>query len=291
MNADELERSLINLLRRWDAQDFGRIQPARNKPVDLTTARSADDPLEVPIQGEYMFADDDTTGKIYVRFGDKDSHRFPVQTGFTISNIDFKRVYLDWPAQTGKAVNLVYGVGARVAPPNIIGNISQIGSIASPVDVRSNIVGPALAGNAFASSDNQAGVASNYGQIFLVNFSTTHRCIVTAMGPAHQGSTFLALARISGTAAAVTSVLSAGSFAWAAHVNQGQSANARIYTGAHTSLIGNEFHRNRTTGVQEVEFLSNGNVVILPPDSAVGIAASAVNTAMGANFMWYEEPL
>lgn len=290
MNNDELERSLINLLRRWDSQDFGRIQPARNKPVDLTTARSADDPLEVPIQGEYMFADDDTTGKIYVRFGDKDSHRFPVQTGFTISNIDFKRVYLDWPAQTGKAVNLVYGVGARVAPPNIIGNISQIGSIASPVDVQSSFLSAAIAGEAFLAMNIANGVASEYSQVFLLNEGATHNVIVTSISITFAGASYSCYLQNAGTAASITTPLAAGSDGWAAHVNQGQSANAKLYQGSHTSLIGNTLARSYLPYPPN-EFLTNGNVIVLPPGTGVGVACTAVNTTIAANFMWHEEAL
>ena len=287
MNTDELERSLINLLRRWDSQDFGRIQPARNKPVDLTTARSADDPLEVPIQGEYMFADDDTTGKIYVRFGDKDSHRFPVQTGFTISNIDFKRVYLDWPAQTGKAVNLVYGVGARVAPPNIIGNISQIGSIANPVFIQHDQERFARAGSAWAATVEMAAVASEYSGAFLVNTSSDKLLIVHSVQAFHAGSTFNVRLRKVIESAAVANLAStqAGTNLY---IDQPSSTAGIVYYGSHTANLGNPMSQSRSNE-RAVEMLPRGVVAVVPPDKSIGVQNPGVNLAMGASFFWSEE--
>lgn len=115
----------------FDEVDYGRIEPFRPHVVRLDTAQDKDNPLEVPIAGTFIYVDDDTDGKVYIRFNDDDAARIPVSAGFSASGLLFRRVYLDWEAQSGKTVNIVYGSGVSFTPTN---DISNIGSILSPVE-------------------------------------------------------------------------------------------------------------------------------------------------------------
>ncbi|MDH5354846.1 MAG: hypothetical protein OEY09_10425 [Gammaproteobacteria bacterium] len=116
---------------QYDKADQGRLTEFEGHTETLDIAVTANQPKEVLLQGRFIYVDDDTDGKVYIRFNDKHSHRFPIQAGAVYKNIIFKRVFLDWEAQPGKKINIVYGQDANFAPTNDINNIGQVGSIAS----------------------------------------------------------------------------------------------------------------------------------------------------------------
>ena len=118
---------------RFDAVDQGRIEPIRAWPtLALDVAQSSDAPLRLPIAGTALYLTSDSTGKIYLRFNDKDAARIPAQGDFAISNMLYRAVSVDWAAQAGKVAQIVYGTGLQVAPSN---DISSIGMIINPVQV------------------------------------------------------------------------------------------------------------------------------------------------------------
>ncbi len=119
-------------LRQFDEVDQGRVNPFRDRTISLETAVSKDRPLELPFSGTFLYFNDDTSGKVYVRFNDMDSARVPCQAGFSVGGFPYRRIFLDWEAQAGKIAVPVYGVGATFNPTN---DINNIGSILSPVDV------------------------------------------------------------------------------------------------------------------------------------------------------------
>ncbi|NIR58941.1 MAG: hypothetical protein GWO02_05185 [Gammaproteobacteria bacterium] len=116
----------------FEALDHGRLQPFRKLPLALDSAQPQSSPLEVELKGTFLYLDDDTTGKVYVRFNDRDSARIPVQAGFA-AKVAYARLFLDWTAQSGLVANIVHGFGIEFAPTNDIANIGTLGSIASPV--------------------------------------------------------------------------------------------------------------------------------------------------------------
>lgn len=116
-------------MRSFDDVDYGRVEPFRVRPVLLDTARAQDVPLELDLAGTFLYLDDDTTGQVYVRFNSEDAARIPVKAGFSVSGIQYRRIYLDWTAQAGKRVNLVYGAEAQFTPTNDIANLGRVDAL------------------------------------------------------------------------------------------------------------------------------------------------------------------
>lgn len=120
--------------------DYGRVEPFRAKPVLLDTAVSKNEPIELPLSGEFLYLDDDSTGSMYVRFNSADAARIPVKAGFSVSSILYRRVFLDWEPQPGKVVNLIYGTGATFTPTNDIANLGRVSAVGQIESVK--IVAP-----------------------------------------------------------------------------------------------------------------------------------------------------
>ena len=151
----------------YDQADYGRKTEFEDYPsIDLSIAQSAAQPLELDLHGRFIYLDDDTTGKVYIRFNDKNSHRFPLQAGAKYDNLVFNRVYLDWEAQAGKIVNIVYGQDANFTPTNDINNINQVGELlALPADhYRRSVLK-----DTFMSYAGYGPLAANYSVLQLWN--------------------------------------------------------------------------------------------------------------------------
>lgn len=103
--------------RTWDAAFDGRVSWARRIQLTLDPARSSSDPFELPVQGDFIHCDNDSTGKVYVRFNGREGNdRLPVAQGTTVSGFPIERLWVDWTQQPGAVVNLWYGLDARMAP-------------------------------------------------------------------------------------------------------------------------------------------------------------------------------
>lgn len=117
------------MLDNYDQVDYGRVEPFRKKPLLLDVARSQELPLEVDLAGTFLYLDDDTTGKVYIRFNSEDAARIPVSAGFSVSGILYRRIFLDWDAQAGEVINLVYGSGVEFTPTNDIANLGIVSKV------------------------------------------------------------------------------------------------------------------------------------------------------------------
>lgn len=110
----------MNNDKRFDDIDYGRVESYRVRTVSLDNATSALTPLEIPLAGTFVYIDDDSDGKVYIRLNDKNDYAFPAESGFSFSNLKYRRMYLHWGAQPGKKVNIVYGFDAAFAPTNAL---------------------------------------------------------------------------------------------------------------------------------------------------------------------------
>jgi hypothetical protein len=103
--------------RLFDSVDAGRIQPVRRLRLGLDTAQSVAIPLEIGVAGSFIYVDNDSTGKVYLRFNEQlTDDRMPAQAGFSVDGFPIRSVYVDWTAQIGKVVNLWYGLDGRISP-------------------------------------------------------------------------------------------------------------------------------------------------------------------------------
>ena len=166
-----LADAILETVRRFDAVDLGRVKADHETVLALDTARSQGDPEEFFFQGNYLYCDDDTTGTIYVRFGDKDAPRWKLSSAAGIFGKDYQRVFIDHVAQAGKTASIKWGLGTGITPPTLVGNIGSVQSILDPVEIsRFNDVA-ALQGKIFQSSRTVGATSSNYSHAALVNQS------------------------------------------------------------------------------------------------------------------------
>lgn len=112
----------------FDAFDHGRIEPIRAWPaVALDTARDAADPVELEgLSGTMLWVSGDSTGQAHIRINDKNGARLPLSAHTVLSGVPMRRVFMDWAAQAGKSITLLYGTGVQVAPGNDVANIQRV---------------------------------------------------------------------------------------------------------------------------------------------------------------------
>lgn len=283
----DLIAALVETVRRFDTVDRGRTQPLRQRVIALDAARSSDSPFELPLQGNFIYADDDTDGKLYVRLGDEEAPRIPVGPGFVLAGIDFRRVYLDWDAQAGKSVNLVYGIGANLQPPTIVGNINSIGSIASPVDVTEYALRKVLAGEAYSMGTAVAANATEYTVLGIANQSADKNLIMLSARAVYYGTA--AAVAIYENTEAVLETFPGSTAGRPLILGQAASSNADLWAGR-TSTAGDRGTRiadGYISANQSFDFCAKAPIVV-PPDKAIIIASLAVNMAMQATFTWVE---
>lgn len=119
----------------FDDQDYGRQELLRGRTLDLSTARSALDPLEMRLPGRFVWFTNDSDGQVNLRFNDRESLSVPAAANFFVEAIAgavINRVYLDWSAQAGKQVVIAHGTDLRLRPSN---DVQNVGQIVAPVDV------------------------------------------------------------------------------------------------------------------------------------------------------------
>lgn len=283
----DLVAALVETVRRFDTSDRGRTQPLRQRVLALDTARAESTPLELPLQGNFLYADDDTDGKLYVRLGDEEAPRIPVGPGFVIGGLDFRRVYLDWSAQPGKVVNLVYGIGANLQPPTIVGNINSIGSIASAVDITDYALRKVLAGEVYSIGTGVNAVVSQYGVIGLVNQSADKNLVVLSARAGYTGD-YAAVHLFANTEAVLETF--PGSTAGVSHfIGNAASAVGDIWAGqtATANDRGTMMTRGYVSPNLFTEFCDKAPIIV-PPDKGLALATGGTELAFAGSFTWVE---
>ncbi len=94
----------------------GVLQPTANilsRQIDLTTAQLS---LELDFQGDFLYADRNTTGVIDVKFNNAAMPKFPFARHTSVKGFPFNKLYLSWLAQSGLSITLWYGYGAEIIP-------------------------------------------------------------------------------------------------------------------------------------------------------------------------------
>lgn len=134
-------------------------------PLPLDVAQTV---IEKEIEGDFIYVDSDSTGIAYVRFNNPAMPEIPIRTNFGIYGFPIRRIFVRWDAQAGKQINLLYGYGAQVVPPNQ--DITTIGSITNPVTL-STWAGINRQGSPgfMVARDAPAGGAGNFRQTQIFN--------------------------------------------------------------------------------------------------------------------------
>jgi hypothetical protein len=88
----------------------------------------------IPIAGDIVYFDRNTTGTINVRFDTAWPAGLPMASNGAIRGIPFKEVILDWTAQAGRIATVWIGYGADIVSPTR--DLNAINSITQPVTVQ-----------------------------------------------------------------------------------------------------------------------------------------------------------
>lgn len=267
---------------RYDAADYGRKTEFQSYTRTLDAARSSDNPLEVKLQGQFIYLDDDSDGKVYIRFNDKNSHRFPVQAGAKYQGLIFKRVFLDWEAQAGAKVNIVYGQDANFTPTNDIQNIGQVGQLlAMPNDYYHRSV-----------NNNEFIGSGFYG-------APTNKGLVQLWNPAGSGVS-LAVRSFMVNAPAVTNVVlqrhDEDYSAYASVVSTefgnkflgGADPKAKIWVADLAASIATTFSRVTLSGVGDWQESIKEGPIIVPEGMGVNALSSVGTVVLYGRFEWEE---
>lgn len=107
------------------------IYPEGNLLMQEIALDNAMQGKEFQLHGDFLYADSDSTGIVYVQFNNTALPGFPFRKNTSVSGFPYKTAYVSWDAQPGDIIRLWYGYGARIIPPN-----QDIIQILSTVDIQ-----------------------------------------------------------------------------------------------------------------------------------------------------------
>lgn len=170
MNSDKVAvmvpPQFASFMREFFGDKRSVIWPDANILQQSIALDSAFNPREIEIQGDFVYADSDSTGVLYIKFNGTAFPWIPMRPNFSLSGFPIRRAWIkNTSAQAGKTINLYWGYGARIIPPNQ--DITSIGSI-------TNDVNALIRAFSFGSSyTNVANLAANTNEVILAPASNT----------------------------------------------------------------------------------------------------------------------
>lgn len=189
--ASEIAGQVRAFYNEFEANRLGRVRPIDLKTFDLSTARTD---VFVNVAGDMLWADLESTGLVKVKRNHDQAPAIPFKANSTIHGQPFKGIYITNTAQSGKILNLWYGLGERITPPNQ--DITSIQSI-STLDLVSAITPPSIRTTPYfrysvssalntivAPAANTAGVRVGRGLIGHVSSTMWMRLMMKASAPA-----------------------------------------------------------------------------------------------------------
>jgi len=257
----------------------------RLQPLALDVAQT-DTPLRV--NGDYLYADPDSTGKIYVKLNSGAEDAFPLTAQAAVEGIPIKDILVSWAAQPGLVMNLWYGYQARFKPPQQ--SIASIGSILTPVnlnaeDARYFLFGDdeTADGEAFYSGSPAGPVA---GQVSLVQL----------FNPAGSGKIVYVDAIDAGDSTATDRIeLRENAAALGGLINTGINKNgggavgvAQLRAGASAAPGGTVVH-SKNCIINEMREFGQKAPIRLPEGRGVFVVSFTANHLFLGNFQWREK--
>lgn len=239
--------------------------------------------VEFKCEGDFLFADTDSTGSIKVRLNSTAEDQFPIQAQGGVIEIPMRNIYITHAAQAGKILNLWYGYRARFLAP--AQSISSIGSILNPIDLTEDArKGDAIvrAGDVFSQIASVAPVAAQSSLIQLFN-PGAGIVYVDRVQPI-AGSVGTTLAFMFSNAALATDVGAginndSGAAAGVAHVRSATAA----------AIPGTEFYRiGMAVGPAVVPPVDFDPPIRLGPNEGLVIGDRTVNDSLALSFRWRE---
>lgn len=228
------------------------------------------------IAGDFLYIDPSSTGVITLEVNNQYSDSeapFIAQPGFALEAV-FKRLKLNWTAQTGKTVRIIYSTGARIRPTNT-GQITGTVYVADQSETRT------IQNGSYLGGANSGAVAAQMSHVQLFNaIGSGKRCVVEATSfSATAASTVL----VYSSNAALTLYGSCVN----KHVGNGNSIT-KLYTTNNAAAQGVFQMLSYPIGAGVVQTINLREPIVLEPGQGVTVINSTVNTALSANFEMYE---
>lgn len=266
----------------------GMLYPSANMNKKIIPLDAAQPILELPVDGDFLYVDIESTGKIYIQINDMAMPPLPFQANMALRGFVYKKLILSWPAQAGLVVNLWYGYGAEVIPPNQ--NITSIGSITNPIALTNQTERDMLFGDTQATLNNSfiggveqtaAGAGTfSHGQLFNPNASgKTIFVDRISWRPGANNSAGIAMSGATTLATLVGTGI---------NKNQGGAASvAQLRSGAPAAGFGTVFWLGGSLAIVERDIFLKPPIV-LGPNEGVHVGERVANDLADVNFEWRE---
>ncbi len=167
MKQSDFNQQLWEALRIINADKRGVLSPFANVQKKVLLLDNATNQEELRVEGDFVYADPLSTGLIGVKYNADAMPAFPFRASTGVRGFPYKTLLLNWAAQPGLVLNLWYGFGAEIIPPNQdIANIGSIGSITAAVTLAEWIGKNRVASPGFIGAESRTPVNNAEIQLF-----------------------------------------------------------------------------------------------------------------------------
>ena len=126
---DPLYRSQVDPIT---SDKRGRIIPRTALNLRQLKLDNATSQFPLRIDGDFLYADADSTGRVGIQFNDSQGPSMPFVALSAMDSWPYEDIYASWTAQPGKVLNLWWGYGARFRPPL---NSSLVAAGSTPIQL------------------------------------------------------------------------------------------------------------------------------------------------------------
>jgi hypothetical protein len=266
---------------------LGRVKVWDKLVLDLGTARAGE---LVNIQGDFLYLDQDSTGKIYVQLNSDRAIEpaMPLTSNAGLQRVPFESIYITHAAQPGDTVNLWYGWDANIIPPNQ--DIASIGEILEPVTVEGapSLV-RALAGQSYHGSVLSPATSSQRSRVRINNPPGSGKMVVIQQVFATVGGN----GEIKFEANLTGNLSNTVGGIFATQKNDGGALYSGEARFSHETSVASFSNSSRQFFVVSGNpfRLLDGDPIILPENRTLTVWCTTVNTALSVTFDWFEVDL
>lgn len=243
------------------------------------------------LEGDFIYVDSDSTGVAYIKFNGQAFPWIPIRPNFSISGFPIKRAWIkNLSAQAGKQLNLFWGYGARIIPPNQdISNIGSVTNISNPVPIKVSSAGNLQADDAIVDA------GASFGIGFSVPGVAGQTSIAVLVNPIASGKTLLVdmVANRSSPASRWSITEVASNFGGADSGRATPIRKSAASAGAAKLFTGNGVAEPLNPGMRFVD--ANQSIQVRPKgpwiiasDRALALINIDANTQIDGSFEWRE---
>lgn len=287
----------FNILARSLWESFERVQFGNkrdlppifgNMQMEVIALDNAREAQEFRFFGDFLFADSDSTGTVYVQINGPTMPKFPFKASTGIKGFPYRTLSISNIAQAGKVVHLWYGYGAQIIPPNQ--DIASISSIVNPVnldpeDARYFLFGDdeTADGEAFHANSSAGAVAAQVAFVQLFNPAASGKILYIDAFDVGDGT---AADRIEMRQhnAAIGALINTG-----VNKNDGGAAGVAQFRAGASAAPGGTVIRNFIVAVNTELRVSLKAPIRLTEGRGISLISFTVNHAIIGGFEWREK--